>query len=114
MAQSEYLGIGFALFVAQEILRRQYPGWEFSPVDADVALDAGIPEVGSVRQVATTRRRPDYFLIGRRTTGWGRIKLVVLECKGTHSAVPFAVEQLPERARRCGQSRLVGERRRRS
>lgn len=86
VAQSEYLGIGFALAVAQEALRRQYRGWEFSPIDADYALDRGIPEVGDLAQVPGTTKRPDYFLVGRRTDGRGEFKVVVLECKGTHDS----------------------------
>ncbi|NHD16038.1 MULTISPECIES: hypothetical protein [unclassified Actinopolyspora] len=98
VAQSEYLGIGFSLVVVQEVLRRRYPGWTFSPVDVDYALRDGITDVGAVSQHADSR--PDYFLVGRRTGGGGGLKLVVLECKGTHQGLGHAVEQL---AKACKQ-----------
>ncbi|MBB5154129.1 hypothetical protein [Saccharopolyspora phatthalungensis] len=104
VAQSEYLGIGFALVVAQEILRKQYPGWEFHPVDADFALARGIPEVGAVNQLDGTQSRPDYFLIGRPSGGWG-LKIVVLECKGTHS--PAESQAIRQLAKACTQVRAV-------
>ncbi|SEG93345.1 hypothetical protein SAMN02982929_05799 [Saccharopolyspora kobensis] len=105
VAQSEYLGIGFALVVAREILRRQYPNWEFHPVDAEYALTRGIPEAGSANQLNGTQSRPDYFLIGRPNSGRGGLKIVVLECKGTHSeGEQQAVRQL---AKACTQVRSV-------
>ncbi|MEV6301275.1 hypothetical protein AB0M02_17835 [Actinoplanes sp. NPDC051861] len=94
--QSEQLGIGLAIVVAKDALHRLHPGWEFTAVDADVALDVGfIKGVGSVRQVAGTKKRPDYFLVGRRLYGkGGAFKTVILECKGTHRSKAFVIEQL--------------------
>lgn len=105
VAQSEYLGIGFALVVAQEALRLQHPGWEFSPVDADNALDRGIPDVGHVTQASGVKSRPDYFLVGRRTNGRGGLKVVVLECKGTHNSRKAAL--LKQLSKACTQVRSV-------
>lgn len=100
VAQSEQLGIGFALVVAQESLRKQYPGWEFNPVDADLALQFGLPNTEPVRQKEQTNRRPDYFLIGHRRNGLGGAKIVVLECKGTHDTSGHVYSQL---AKACSQ-----------
>ncbi|TDC90376.1 hypothetical protein E1161_18850 [Saccharopolyspora aridisoli] len=105
VAQSEYLGIGFALVVAQEALRLQHPGWEFSPVDADYALARGIPDVGTVTQAAGMKSRPDYFLLGRRINGGGGLKVVVLECKGTHNPRKGAL--LDQLSKACNQVRSV-------
>ncbi|GAA0530879.1 hypothetical protein GCM10011581_28350 [Saccharopolyspora subtropica] len=52
----------------------------------------------------TAKRRPDYFLVGRRTDGIGGAKVVVLECKGTHATAQFAVKQL---AKACIQVEAV-------
>ena len=95
VTQSEQLGIGLALVVAKEALRRQHPGWEFSAVDAEVALRAGFVDgLGPVRQTGRSKKRPDYFLVGRKMDGGGGFKVVVLECKGTHSDRSFALTQL--------------------
>lgn len=93
--QSEQLGIGLALVVAKEALRRQYPGWVFSAVDAEVALRAGfVGGLAPVRQTSPSKRRPDYFLVGRKRGGGGGFRVVVLECKGTHSDRSYALTQL--------------------
>lgn len=105
VAQSEYLGIGIALVIAQETLRKQHPGREFSPVDADFGLDRGIPGIGSATQVAGMQSRPDYFLIGRRIRGGSGLKIVVLECKGTHSASESKI--IGQLAKACTQVRSV-------
>lgn len=95
VTQSEQLGVGLALVVAKEALRRKYDGWEFSAVDAEVALRAGFVDgLGPVRQAGRAKKRPDYFLVGRRTDGGGGFKVVVLECKGTHGTAGFAYTQL--------------------
>jgi hypothetical protein len=96
VAQSEQLGIGLAIVVARAVLREWYPEWEFHAVDAEVALKAGfIAGVGEVEHTEGTKKRPDYFLIGHRLRGRRtEFKVVVLECKGTHGARAFAVEQL--------------------
>jgi hypothetical protein len=98
--QSEQLGIGLAIVVAKEALHRLHRGWEFTAVDAEVALDVGfIDGVAPVRQVAGTRKRPDYFMVGRRIFGKaGTFKTVILECKGTHKSKAFVVEQLARAA----------------
>lgn len=95
VTQSEQIGVGLALVVAKDALRRKYGGWEFSAVDAELALRAGFVEgLGPVRQAGRSKKRPDYFLVGRRTDGGAGFKVVVLECKGTHSKAAFAYTQL--------------------
>ncbi|MEV6024340.1 hypothetical protein [Streptomyces sp. NPDC052036] len=96
VAQSEQLGIGLALVVAKRILERKYPGWLFSSVDVDVALEAGFIEgVGLVRQKNKAAMRPDYFLVGRRAGGGNSgCKVYVLECKGTHGNAYHSKRQL--------------------
>ncbi len=65
-------------------------------VDAEVALKAGfITDVGEVNQAPGTKKRPDYFLVGRRIRGRRTdFKVVVLECKGSHQTPKFSIEQL--------------------
>lgn len=85
-AQSEHLGIGLAVVVARAALQRRYPRWTFDVVDAEMALKAGfIDGAGTVRESNASRKRPDYFLVGRHQSRsrWSS-KLFVLECKGTH------------------------------
>ncbi|MYV38818.1 hypothetical protein GT030_08020 [Streptomyces sp. SID1328] len=96
VAQSEQLGIGLALVVAKRVLERKYPGWLFSSVDVDVALNAGFIEgVGLVRQKNKATMRPDYFLVGRRAGGGNSgCKVYVLECKGTHGNAYHSKQQL--------------------
>ncbi|MEO3777285.1 hypothetical protein ABGB16_10625 [Micromonospora sp. B11E3] len=96
VTQSEQLGIGLALVVAKAALRELYPDWEFHAVDAEVALKAGfITGVGDVESANNTKKRPDYFLVGHHTSGRRTdFKVVILECKGTHGAKNFAIEQL--------------------
>lgn len=94
-AQSEQLGIGFALLIAKKVLDKWYPDFEFQTVDADVALSAGFIEtVGRIQQDHRTKMRPDYFLVGHRTGKKGSAMVVVLECKGTHKTRHFATGQL--------------------
>lgn len=96
VTQSEQLGIGLALVVAKTLLRRQHPGWDFHAVDAEVALKAGFLEgAGEVDTTSKTKKRPDYILLGHHSSGRrGGVKIVVLECKGTHQSSSFAYEQL--------------------
>ncbi|EFE68182.1 conserved hypothetical protein [Streptomyces viridosporus ATCC 14672] len=96
VAQSEQLGIGLALVVAKRILERNHPGWLFSSVDVDVALEAGFIEgVGLVRQKKKATMRPDYFLVGRHAGGGqSGCKVYVLECKGTHGNKHHSKRQL--------------------
>ncbi|MEH1016294.1 hypothetical protein V6U90_24705 [Micromonospora sp. CPCC 206060] len=96
VTQSEQIGVGLALVVAKAVLRKLHPGWVFNAVDAEMALKAGfVAGIGDVESAHHTKKRPDYFLVGHRTTGRRTaFKIVVLECKGTHKARAYAVEQL--------------------
>ncbi|WFE65947.1 hypothetical protein [Micromonospora sp. WMMD714] len=100
VTQSEQLGIGLALVVARHVLRRQYPGWTFHAVDAEVALKAGFVEGGgAVESVSPTKKRPDYILLGHHATKTRRrMKIVILECKGTHQPPSFLHGQLARAA----------------
>jgi hypothetical protein len=107
VAQSEQLGIGLALIVARAALYRRHPGWTFHAVDADVALRHGyIDDVtGEVRNEPGTKKRPDYFLIGRRSDGRRTdVRIVVLECKGSHGDMRDIYKQLADA---CLQVRTV-------
>jgi hypothetical protein len=97
VTQSEQLGIGLALVTAKAVRYETHPDWEISVVDAEVALKAGFVEgVGhEVRQRAHTAKRPDYILVGRKTSRrrtW--LKYWILECKGTHGNPKRAIKQL--------------------
>ncbi|MFG2045249.1 hypothetical protein [Dactylosporangium sp. NPDC048998] len=99
VAQSEQLGIGLALIVARAVLHKRHPGWTFQAVDADVALRHGyIDDVtGEVRNEPGTKKRPDYFLVGRRTDGKRTdVRIVVLECKGSHGGMRDIYKQLAD------------------
>ncbi|MET8267183.1 hypothetical protein ABZU92_24730 [Micromonospora arida] len=100
VTQSEQLGIGLALVVAKNLLRRQYRGWTFHAVDAEVALKAGFVDgVGAVESVSRTKKRPDYILLGHHATKTRRqMKIVILECKGTHQSPSFIHGQLARAA----------------
>jgi hypothetical protein len=110
VAQSEQLGVGLALVVTRAVLGRRHAGCDFRVVDADVALAAGyVDELPGEEVVNTseTKKRPDYFLIGRRR---GKVHVVVLECKGTHQSRSHVIEQL---GTACLQLRTVAIGRRR-
>ncbi|MFG1893454.1 hypothetical protein ACGFIP_05550 [Micromonospora zamorensis] len=100
VTQSEQLGIGLALVVAKRVLRQQYRGWTFHAVDAEVALKAGFVDgVGAVESVSRTKKRPDYILLGHHATkARRRMKIVILECKGTHQSPSFIHGQLARAA----------------
>lgn len=100
VTQSEQLGIGLALVVAKNLLRRQYRGWTFHAVDAEVALKAGFVDGGgAVESVSRTKMRPDYILLGHHATKTHRrMKIVILECKGTHGPPSFIHGQLARAA----------------
>ncbi len=105
VAQSEQLGIGLALVVARAVLAKKYPRWHFDAVDADVALKAGfIDDVSDdVRNEPGTKKRPDYFLIGRhRADGRAGLRVVVLECKGTHGPPGDVIKQLGDACLQVG------------
>jgi hypothetical protein len=107
VAQSEQLGIGLALIVAQAALQRRHPGWVFRAVDADVALRHGYIDdaPGEVRNEPGTKKRPDYFLVGHRSDGnQTDVRIAVLECKGTHGGMPQIYKQLADA---CLQVRTV-------
>ncbi len=91
--QSGELGIGFALAVAERIVRKRYPGHSVSVVDADIALQAGWVLVGKdVRRRDWVRQRPDFFL-----EAWNPgepSKVVPLACKGMHGKTPYVYTQL--------------------
>ncbi|MFG1716097.1 hypothetical protein [Micromonospora sp. WMMA1947] len=110
VAQSEQLGIGLALVVAKEVLRRQYPRWDFHAVDAEVALKAGFLDgVGEVATTPRTTKRPDYILLGHHRSGRRNgMKIVVLECKGTHQSPGFAHGQLARAAVQVDALRVGG------
>ncbi|WP_027928889.1 hypothetical protein [Amycolatopsis thermoflava] len=81
--QAEDLGIAFALAAALRIVTRRHPGFHFEIVDADVALEAGWALRGAeVRARESTRLRPDYFLVGSKLGE--PVRLVTVECKGSH------------------------------
>ncbi|MGJ7909022.1 hypothetical protein ACOQFL_21380 [Actinopolyspora sp. H202] len=108
VAQSEYLGIGFSLVAVREVLRHRYPDWTFSPVDVDYAFRyGGVAGMGELNQY--TDSRPDYFLVGRRTKGGGGLKLVVLECKGTHQGTGHAVAQLAKACKQVASVEVGGQ-----
>jgi|GEM_PF-5701308 len=96
VTQSEQLGIGLALVVAKTVLRRQHPGWDFHAVDAEVALKAGFLDgAGEIEAAPRTKKRPDYILLGHHSSGRrSGVKIVILECKGTHQSPNFAYAQL--------------------
>ncbi|MCI4066125.1 hypothetical protein MRQ36_27685 [Micromonospora sp. R77] len=110
VAQSEQLGIGLALVVAKAVLRRQYPDWDFHAVDAEVALKAGfIDGVGAVDTTSRTKKRPDYILLGHHSSGRrSGVKIVILECKGTHQPPSFAYGQLARAAVQVDALRVAG------
>ncbi|MEV6373595.1 hypothetical protein [Micromonospora musae] len=110
VTQSEQLGIGLALVVAKTLLRRQHPGWDFHAVDAEVALKAGFLDgVGEVNTASQTKKRPDYILVGHHSSGRrSRVRIVVLECKGTHQSPKFASEQLARAAVQVNALRVGG------
>ena len=110
VAQSEQLGVGLALVVTRAVLGRRHSGCDFRAVDADVALAAGyVDELPGedVMNTSETKKRPDYFLIGRHH---GKVRVVVLECKGTHQSRSHVIEQL---GTACLQLRTVAIGRRR-
>ncbi|MEU8329347.1 hypothetical protein [Micromonospora sp. NPDC048839] len=110
VAQSEQLGIGLALVVAKAVLRRQYPDWDFHAVDAEVALKAGFLEgVGAVDTMSRTKKRPDYILLGHHSSGRrSGVKIVILECKGTHQPAGFAYGQLARATVQVDALRVAG------
>ncbi|GAA2826825.1 hypothetical protein GCM10010441_59110 [Kitasatospora paracochleata] len=81
--QSAELGVGFALVVAQEVLRRRYPDHSVSVVDAEIALRAGWTLTGKEHAAHRASKRP-HFLLEVWKPG-APSKVVLVACKGTHS-----------------------------
>ncbi|MFE4599317.1 hypothetical protein ACFRKE_00485 [Kitasatospora indigofera] len=80
--QSGELGIGFALALAAEVLRRRYPDHSLSVIDAEIALRAGWTLTGKEASVHRASKRPHFFL-----EVWKPgvpSKVVLVACKGTH------------------------------
>ncbi|GAA1510964.1 hypothetical protein GCM10009827_026450 [Dactylosporangium maewongense] len=105
VTQSEQLGIGLALVVARAVLERRHPGWLFHVVDADVALRHGYVNdvTGRVGNKPGTNKRPDYFLIGwRRAGSTTKVRIAVLECKGTHGDESHVYRQLAKACLQVG------------
>lgn len=91
--QSGELGIGFALIVAEQVLKRRYPDHVVSVVDADIALQAGWALVGKeVKRRDWVSLRPD-FLLEAWKPGQPS-KVIPLACKGTHSRPSYVHTQL--------------------
>lgn len=111
VTQSEQLGIGLALVVAKAVLRQRHPGWVFHAIDAEVALKAGFLDgVGEVSTASRSNKRPDYILLGHRSSPGRRsgLRIVVLECKGTHQPSSFAYGQLARAAVQVNALRIGG------
>lgn len=105
--QSEELGIGFALVAANHIMSRRLPDHTFSIVDAEIALKAGWALSG--REVVSreeVKLRPDYFIEARPQHGPS--KVIVVECKGTHSDARYAHHQLARAAAQVDSVHLSG------
>lgn len=87
--------------LARYVLERQHPDYNWVLVDAEMVLDAGFDVPGQrvrPRSRRGTNMRGDYFLLGHKGDGIrSRTRLVVLECKGTHSD-DYAVDQLGKAA----------------
>ncbi|GAA3450535.1 hypothetical protein [Dactylosporangium matsuzakiense] len=95
---SEELGIGFATYVAEAWMRSRGSGaLTVRCIDIDVALASGAVTIGGltyfIKQTAV--KRPDYLLVADGAGGQGRMRLALLECKGTKSP-PYAHRQLAD------------------
>ncbi|KOV17077.1 hypothetical protein ADK60_27415 [Streptomyces sp. XY431] len=80
--QSGELGIGFALAVAQEVLRRRHPDHSVSVIDAEIALRAGWTLTGKEDSALRALKRPHFFLEVWKPGAPSKVVLVA--CKGTH------------------------------
>lgn len=91
--QSHELSKGFALAVAERIVRRKFPGHCVSAVDAEVALQAGWVLTGKdVRRRDWVQLRPDFLLEAWRPGEPS--KIVPLVCRGTHQKAAYVYKQL--------------------
>jgi hypothetical protein len=105
--QAQDLGAAFALRAAREILSRQHPDHHFEVVDAEVALEAGWALRGKESKGRyLTRTRPGYFLVGKKPDS--PLRLVVVECRGTHGKAGMQLEQLARAAERVHTLALDG------
>jgi hypothetical protein len=95
--QAEDLGIAFALATALRIAYQRHPYHHFEIVDAEVALEAGWALRGpEVKARNNTRLRPDYFLVGIKDGE--PVRVITVECKGSHGDVDTQHEQLAKAA----------------
>lgn len=91
--QSGELGFGFALAVAERVVKKRYPDHSVSVVDADITLQAGWALVGKdVKRRDWIRLRPDFFLEAWKPGEPS--KVIPVACKGTHGKTPYAYTQL--------------------
>ncbi|WP_371551287.1 hypothetical protein OG266_38060 [Streptomyces sp. NBC_00554] len=79
--QSQELGVGFGLAVAEHIVKRQYPDRVVSVVDTSTVLRAGWALGGSERSKGS-RPRPDYLIEAWKPGEPSIVTFVV--CKGNH------------------------------
>lgn len=91
--QSGELGLGFALALAERLVRKWYPDHSVSVVDAGIALQAGWALVGKdVKRRDWVRLRPDFFLEAWKPGEPSRVFPVA--CKGSHGKTSYAFTQL--------------------
>jgi hypothetical protein len=91
--QSTELAIGFALAVAERVVKKRYPGYSVSVVDADIALQAGWALTGKeVKRRDWVQQRPDYFLEAWKPGEPS--KVIPLACMGTHAKTSYVYTQL--------------------
>ena len=79
--QSQELGVGFGLAVAEHIVKRQYPDHVMSVVDTSTVLRAGWALGGAARSTGS-RPRPDYLIEAWKPGEPSIVTFVV--CKGNH------------------------------
>ncbi|WP_203702573.1 hypothetical protein [Asanoa iriomotensis] len=85
---SEELGIGFAVYRAEQWVASRWPRTtSVAVIDIDVALTSGYVRAGAVASSVVQRsgRRPDYLLIAESPDSQDRYRYAVIECKGTKS-----------------------------
>jgi hypothetical protein len=91
--QSGELGVGFALAVAERVVRKRYPDHSVSFIDAGIALQAGWALVGKgVRRRDWVRLRPDFLLEAWKPGEPSKVFPVA--CRGSHSKTSYAYTQL--------------------
>ncbi|MDT3399609.1 hypothetical protein RKE29_23695 [Streptomyces sp. B1866] len=91
--QSSELGIGFAVALAERMLRKRYPQHSVSVIDADIALQAGWALVGKdVKRRDWIRLRPDFLLEAWKPGEPS--KIIPVACRGTHAKTSYVYTQL--------------------